>query len=293
MNKTDKNTAEAMMVQLLFRQRPKPPTAEQLRLALGKYLGDLGEVPYAETSGESTGDMFMFPVPKYKAVFEDRPDGVPVIAAFLSSDTDSGIDVDDMKRLQFWDVPDGNGIISECKYTILVKTMLGRALPYLQQAEILSAQVSAAIDCYPECIGIYAPYSGKLITPEKFHSLKDADLSTRFISLFVNARLYNIADTDEMIVDTLGFDVFGGADVQIHFKNLKPSHVAAYAYNIASYQFENGFPIKSGETIDSMDVSSGEIQKTPRWTVQYEDAMVEPSRTVLDICCGEYAGGNR
>ena len=292
MSETEKNTTEAMMVQLLFRHRPKSPTTKQLREALEKYLGDLGEVPYGEASMESTGDMFMFPVPKYKAVFEDKPDGVPVIAAFLSSETDSGIDVDDMKRLQFWDVPNGNDIISECKSTILVYTMLGRALPYIQQAEILLAQVGAAIDCCPECIGIYAPYSGKLITPEKFNSLRDDDLSARFISLFVNARFYNIADANEMIVDTLGFDVFGGADVQVHFKNLTPSHVVAYAYNVASYQFENEFPIESGETIDSMD-AGGEIQKTPQWTVQYEDSIVGPSRTVLDICCGEYAGGNR
>jgi hypothetical protein len=241
---------------------------------------------------ESTGDMFMFPVPKYKAVFEDKPDGVPVIAAFLPSEADSGIEVDEMKRLQFWDVPNGNDIVSECKNTILVHTMLGRALPYVQQAEILLAQVGAAIDCYPECIGIYAPYSGKLITPEKFNSLRDADLSARFINVFVNARFYNIANTNEMIVDTLGFDVFGGADVQVHFKNLTPSHVVAYAYNVASYQFEKGFPIESGETIDSMD-ANGEMQKTPQWIVQYEDSMVEPSRIVLDISCGEYAGGNR
>ncbi|MBQ9152364.1 MAG: DUF4261 domain-containing protein [Solobacterium sp.] len=93
-------------------------------------------------------------------------------------------------------------------------------------------------------------------------------------------------------MDTLGFDVFGGADVQVHFRNLKPGHVVSYAYNVAGYQFENGFPIKSGETIDSMN-AGGRIQKTPQWTVQDDDALVEPSRTVLDICCGEYAGGSR
>jgi len=170
--------------------------------------------------------------------------------------------------------------------------MLGRALPYIQQAEILLAQVDAAVDCYPECIGLYAPHSGKLITPEVFKDLRDADLSDRFIKLFVNARFFNITNTNEMIVDTIGFDVFGGADVQIHFKNLTPGHVAAYAYNVASYQFENGFSIESGETIESMD-ANGNIQVTPQWTVQYEDSMVGPPRTVLDVYCGEYAGGNR
>ena len=289
---TEENTIETMMVQLLFKNKPKSPTTEQLRKALEKYLGDLGEVPYVEPSAESTGDMFMLPVSKYKVVFKDKPDGVPVMAAFLSSETDSGINVDDMKRRQFWDVPNGNDIINECKNTILVHTMLGRALPYMQQAEILLAQVGAAIDCFPDCIGIYAPQSGKLITPELFNALKDASLPERFISLYVNARFFNIADTNEMIVDTLGFSAFGGADVQVHFKNLSPSHVVAYAYNVASYQFENGFPIESGETIDSLD-ANGNMQMTPQWTVQYEDSIVEPLRTVLDICYGEYAGGNR
>ena len=29
----------------------------------------------------------------------------------------------------------------------------------------------------------------------------------------------------EMLVDTLGFYVFGGADVQVHFKKLNPNYV--------------------------------------------------------------------
>ncbi len=48
----------------------------------------------------------------------------------------------------------------------------------------------------------------------------------------------------------------------------------------------------SGETIDSLDVN-GKIQMIPQWKVQYEDAMVPPLRTVLDVNCGEYAAGNR
>ena len=281
-----------MMVQLLFKNKPKSPKTEELRSTFEKYIGDLGEIPYAETSKESTGDMFMFPLLKHKVIFEDKPDGVPVIASFLSSDEGTGIDVDDMKRRQFWDVPNGNDIIDECKNTILLNTMLGAALPYREQAEIMLAQIDAAIDCYPECMGIYVHQSGKLITPDMFKEQRNAGLSERFINLFVNVRFFNLADTDEMIVDSLGFYVFGGADVQVHFKDLDPNHVVNYVYNIASYQFDNDFPIKSGETIDSLD-ENGKMQMTPQWKVQYEDAIVPPLRTVLDVNCGKYAGGNR
>ena len=281
-----------MMVQLLIKNKPKSPKTEELRSTFEKYIGDLGEIPYAETSKESTGDMFMFPLLQHKVIFEDKPDGVPVIASFLSSDEGTGIDVDDMKRSQFWDVPNGNDIVDECKNTILLNTMLGAALPYREQAEIMLAQIDAAIDCYPECIGIYVHQSGKLITPDMFKEQRNAGLSERFINLFVNVRFFNLADTDEMIVDSLGFYVFGGADVQVHFKGLDPNHVVNYVYNIASYQFDNDFPIKSGETIDSLD-EYGKMQMTPQWKVQYEDAIVPPLRTVLDVNCGKYAGGNR
>ena len=96
MGNAEENKIEIMMVQLLFRQKPKSPTTAQMRAALERYLGDLGEVPYAETSKESTGDMYMFPLLKYKAVLKDSPDGVPVMATFLGSDGESGIEVDDM-----------------------------------------------------------------------------------------------------------------------------------------------------------------------------------------------------
>mgnify|MGYP004445213703 FL=1 len=290
--KDDFAKIEPMMVQLLFKNKPQSPTFEQLKQALEKYLGDLGEVPFFESSDESSSDMFMFPLFNYMVGVDESSNGMPVVATFLGSNTQTGIDVDEIKRHQFWNVKNGNEIVDECEYTILVNTMLGTTLDYKDQATILLAQVGAALDCYPDCIGIYVHQSGKLITPEIFEANKDHSLSERFIDLFVNARFFNISDSDEMLVDTLGFYVFGGADVQVHFKNMNPNHLVSYVYNIASYQFDNDFPIDSGETIDSLD-ENGNIQMKPQWNVQYEESMVEPHRVVLDINCGEYAGGNR
>lgn len=286
------NNIGIMMIQLMFKNKPQSPTTEQFRNALEKRFGDLGDLPYAETAKESKGDMFMFPLPEHKVVLKDHPDGVPVMASFLASDSGSGIDLDEMKLSQLWDVTDADKIINECKYTVLVNTMLGAALPYKEQAEIILSQVEAALECYPECIGIYAPQSGKLITPEMFEEQKDFSLAERFIQLFVNVRFFNVSEANEMVIDTLGFFVFGGADVQVHFKGLNPNHVVNYVYNIASYQFENVFPIKNGDTIDSID-ENGKMQLTPQWTVQYENALIDPERSVLDINCGKYAGGGR
>ena len=292
MSKEQENKIEIMMVQLLFNKKPQTPSADQLKSALEKYLDTPEEVPYIEPSEKTTGEMFMFPLPKYKAVMKDKPEGVPVMAVFMGSDTESGIEADEMKRSQFWDVQDGGNIIDECRYTILLNTIFGAALSYQEQAEIILAQVGAALDCYPECTGIYVQQSGKLTTPEMFEENKEYSLSQRFINLFVNARFFNVPETDEMVIDTLGFNVFGGADVQVHFKDMDPNYVVNYVYNVASYQFDNDFPVKSGETIDSID-ENGDMQMEPQWSVQYEESLVDPLRTVLDINCGEYAGGNR
>ena len=95
-----------------------------------------------------------------------------------------------------------------------------------------------------------------------------------------------------MVVDTIGFYAFGGADVQVHFRGMDPNHVVRYVYNIASYQFNNEFPIKSGETVDSLD-RNGNMQWEPQWKTQYEDSLIQPIRTVLDVNCGEFAAGTR
>ena len=128
MDQTKDIGSEIMMVQLLFKSKPNSPTTEQFRKALEKRFGVLGEIPYVEPSKKSSGDMFMVPIPKYKAVFKDKPEGVPVIAAFLSAAVESGINIDDMARQQMWDVPNASEIIDECRHTIIVNTTLGRAL---------------------------------------------------------------------------------------------------------------------------------------------------------------------
>lgn len=290
---SEKREIQMMMVQLLFKNKPQTPSTDTLRSALEKYLGDLGNVPYAEPSQDmNNGVMFMFPLEKYKVVLKDAPDGMPVMASFLASNEQPCIKIDDFTRSQLWDVPNGNEIINECKYSVLISTILGAALPYRNQAEVLLAQIAAALDCYTDCIGIYSVQSGKLITPEMFADFKGLSLSERFIKLFVNARFFRIPDTDEMIVDTLGFYAFGGADVQVHFKGMDPNNVVRYVYNLASYQFDNDFVIENGETVDGLD-KNGDIDMSLQWKVQYEKSLVKPERTVLDINCGEYAGGKR
>ncbi len=289
----DQNTADRvpdrnqmLIVQLLFREKPETPDPKALQAELEKHLGKV------ENIVPDKPDMPMFSVPKYVAKFKDAPEGIPVLADYLAPCEFDPANIDDFTRSQFWDVQDGKELIDECKYMVGVFSMYGAVLPHKQQAELILAQVDAALKCYPTCDAIYLTTSGKLTTPEQFEECKQFDLAGRYIRLCVNARFFTINGSDDMIVDTLGFYVFGGADVQVHFRGMNPNHVVNYVYNIASYQFENDFPIVSGDTVDSIG-EDGSMQWKPQWKAQYEDSLIQPIRTVLDVNCGQYAAGSR
>jgi len=275
-----------LIAQLLFEEKPETADPNALKAALERNVGAVDNI-------SDKPDMPMFSVPKYKAVFKDAPQGVPVLADYLAPREFSAENIDEITRSQFWDFKDGAAKIDGFRWCVDVFAMMAAGLHYKEQAELFLAQVDAALRCYPSCGGIYVLHSGKLTTPEDFEECKQFDLSGRFIRLAVNARFFRINGTaDDMIVDTIGFCAFGGADVQVHFHGMDPNNVVRYVYNIASYQFDNEFPIKSGETVDSLD-ENGNMQWEPQWKTQYEDSLIQPVRTVLDVNCGEFAAGNR
>lgn len=271
-----------MMAQLLFREKPKQADADALKAALEALIGEVNNIT-------DKPEMPMFSTSKFKAVFSDKPEGVPVLANYIGPHEFSAEKLDEMTRSQFWDFRDGS--IDDFKYCVDAFAMLGAGLPYKEQAELFLAQVDAALKCYPECEAIFVIHSGKLTTPADFEHCKQFALPERFIRLAVNARFFNIQDTDDMIVDTLGFFAFGGADVQLHFHGLDPNHAVEYVYNIASYQFANDFPVKTGDTIDGIE--NGIIVQHIQWETRYEDSLIQPVRPVLDINCGEFASGRR
>lgn len=291
--KDNKPLPQMMIVSLLFREKPETASVEQIKAALEKRLGSFGDVPYMEPNAKTKTDMIMLPITKYKVILKDKPEGVAPLACFLGPMEFTTEGIDEIKRSQFWNVKNGSELIDSCKWQISVHAMLSAALDYKEQAELLTAQVYSALDCYPECCAVYSPQSGKLVYPEFLREVEQEELAVKFVRMFVNARFFNIEGTeDDMVVDTVGFHTFLGADVQLHFHGLDPNYVVSHAYDIALYQFNNAFPIKSGETVDSID-ENGKIQWEPQWKTQYENSLIDPLRVVLDINCGEYAAGNR
>ncbi|MDE6731991.1 MAG: hypothetical protein K2J77_03855, partial [Oscillospiraceae bacterium] len=67
---------QMLMAQLLFREKPPMADVNTLKAALEKLVGE------TEAVGDKP-EMPMFAVQKFKAVYKDQPQGIPVLADFL------------------------------------------------------------------------------------------------------------------------------------------------------------------------------------------------------------------
>lgn len=274
-----------LIAQLLFREKPEACSFEKARAAMEKYCGELGEI--AEKP-----DILMFPVQKYKVMFEDKPNGVPPLACFMQP-FEFKMELDELTRSQLWDMENGAEFADEVRYEVVVHAMLSDALSYTEQAELFIAQLDAAVEMYPTCEAIYVTGSGKLTPTAKFLSDRQWDTGARFIKAAVNVRFFNIQGTGgDMLIDSLGMYTLALPDVQMHFRGLDPNDVVSYVYNILSYQYENDFPIDNNDSLDGIG-ADGNISIDVQWRARYEDSLVQPLRPVLDINCGEFAAGTR
>ncbi|MBQ8965067.1 DUF4261 domain-containing protein [Ruminococcus sp.] len=276
--------ANMLMIYLLFEEKPELIEPERFMQAAAKKFGDIDPV-------SSEGEMLSCAVKKYTSHFKDAD--IPPIALLAQ-----GLEFDSSKygelvRTQLWDMPDGGEILDKCRYSCFISDMMGgAALDYRDRCEMLMDMLEVALELFPQCKAVWTPTAGKLILPEKLLNGK-VPRDQRFIFTCVNARFFNISGTNgDMVVDTLGMYAVDLPDVQLHFNGLDPNDVTNYVYNICIYNFANNAPIKSGETIDGLD-KSGNISHEVMWRCQYEDALIQPARPVLDIEAGEYAAGRR
>ena len=155
---------------------------------------------------------------------------------------------------------------------------------------MLTEWLETTLELFPDCVAVWTPSSGKLLTREQVLNNPWA-APARFLHFGMNIRFFNIQNTNDMIVDTLGLYAIGLPDIQYHFHDLDPNAVVNHAYNAAAYIFDTDASIKDGETIDG--ISEQGIDRSIQWKCQYERSLIQPDREVMDICPGQYAAGAR
>lgn len=268
-------------VHLLMKEPPAIPAPETLNRVMRKHLG--------KVDCFIGGKEFAFVnVNQYRVRLSDgKYSPQLMITAPMPTET---MPLDDLTRSQMWDCPESKRILEECKYRVMVMDKYACLLPCQERAALDMDCLEALMELYPQCEAVFFQTSGKMLPRDRIlgHDLPKED---RFVHFAVNARFFRIEDTDEFIVDTLGMGLLGLPDVQYHFRNFDQNQVVRHAYNTAAYLCKGARKIENGDTIDG--IRDGKISSDARWKCRWENAMVKPERTVLDICMNEYAAGKR
>lgn len=269
------------VIHLFMREPSAMPEKEHMTQVMEKHLG---KVDCFCHDGKVAG----FAPQKYRSEFKDA--SVPPQLMVMECISTDALQIDELTRSQFWDCPESERILSECRYHVIATDMLAAGLEYRDRAEMLVDFTEALVELYPDCEAVYFQSSGKMHTVE--HLLNDRIPKVqKFIYYAVNVRFFNIQGTNDMMIDTLGMSTLCLPDLQYHFHGLDPNAVVNHAYNLLIYLYENDCPIESGETVDG--IMNGEMTRAVQWKCQYEDSLIQPVRLVIDINTGEYASGNR
>lgn len=277
------------MVQLLMKEKCDMPSLEHMTEVLERHIGRVEAAkPDDKLSGSMKG-LALFAAMDHIAKFSNGQG--PVQVSVMPCDTFHPETIDEMKRSQMWDcLEDRDRILSECQYCVFANDMLTGALDPLERADFDMDYLEALVELFPTCEAVYSLNTGKLILADTVRKKEFTGLE-RFIHYIVNARFFNISGTGNSLVDTLGMTLLYLEDLQYHFHSMDPNWVVGHAYDVSTYVLANRRPIKDGDTIDG--VTDGRMDQSVQWKCRFEDALVQPSRPVLDIHMGQYAAGGR
>jgi Domain of unknown function (DUF4261) len=188
---------------------------------------------------------------------------------------------------QSWSFPGAADVVGRCRNTILVTDLMTSPLEYKERLELFQDALAGILEALP-ALAIHWRPTGQFVNPQRFREAREEGGSSRFFAGSLNVRFYNISNSPgDMLMDTLGLAALGLPDLQCHYRGLVPGEVAALLANTGYYIFENGAVIENGHTVEGILAGS-------RWRCQHEEAMLKPSRVVLDVDPGPtHAAGTR
>jgi hypothetical protein len=180
---------------------------------------------------------------------------------------------------QTWAFPQARRVLDQCQAVLTIGERFGRPFSPAQRLDVIRAGFLAVCRLTTPAAAWW-PTATQLLPPPSPAGLPLMGL--------LNVRLFRVEGSNQdVVMDTLGLQVFGLPDLQCHCHDLELPRLAAYLRNAGNYIFERGDVIRDGDTIEGME--PGE-----KWRCLQEEALIPPDRLVIDLDPGEgYAAGQR
>jgi Domain of unknown function (DUF4261) len=261
----------ALLVELLYER--------ETRLDEGRLLAEVNKVlPQTVLTGDGRQPMLL--VHEGDSDADTVEAGVPVMSVIMPVDDDDYLT--DPARIdlgQTWEFPQAQTMLDRCRAALTIGEMFGRVRPPWQRLEVFRATVLAVCRLTGPAAAWW-PTATQLLPPPSPDG--------RPLMGLLNVRLFRVeGSASDVVMDTLGLQVFGLPDLQCHCHDLELRRLATYLRTAGLYLFEHGDVIHDGDTMEG--VGPGE-----KWRCQQEAALIPPDRLVIDLDPGEeYAAGER
>lgn len=272
--KDDENlprTAASYSVELLFEEKPKLIGSDIVRKKLCERFKSVSDM----SGGQEEGLCFVLP---HIASNSGEGASAPVKLTVLEGLFDEAA-IDEDVRSQFWENGDINRMLSRCRYKIILSDEGAGDWPYNERCAMIADFIGILLELYPDCAALYCPWSRKIVSRDMYTDGEWPDEDLRFLNVGLNIRIFNIKDSEIVLIDTTGFNSIGLPDIQYHFRSVDCNDIVIHVHNLAAYIFRNGAAIEDNAMIDG--VNPGE-----KWPCRMEYSLLRPERYVLNVRVG-------
>ena len=169
-------------IYLLFTQKGSRPDGKDVQKAL------LSKFEKVDIVANVKDSLSTFAIWKYIVEYKDKQ---RLPAQVLMSDFENfdGNNIDLMQRSQLWDCPEKDEILANCKYKIMLSDFMASGLPYKKRCAMLTEWLETTLELFPDCVAVWTPSSGKLLTREQVLNNPWA-APTRFLHFGMNIRFF-------------------------------------------------------------------------------------------------------